>query len=176
MRLVSREAARIVGAMLVRFSKLPAGAAADTLTCVRPDGTSTTAAMTRQGVLPHEAIHFVVENSLRWHDAFFGVVARGSTLAEATAKLHGARIEWAKLTQGLQTEALVECLQAEQWAGASDPAAFAEKLVTTCRRHGVAPPEITADEVDGLRLALREFGAAWRPLASGAALERTFGS
>lgn len=162
--------------MLVRFAKQPAAAAADTLTCVRPDGTSTTAAMARQGVLPHEAIHFVVENSLRWHDAFFGSIARGATLADATTRLHGARTEWAKLTQGLQTEALVECLQAEQWSGASDPAEFAQKLVGTCRRYGVAPPEITADEVDALRVALREFGATWRPLAPGAALERTFGS
>lgn len=161
--------------MVVRFTKGPVSAA-DTLTCVRPDGSATSTPMPRNGVLPSEACHFVIENALRWHDALFGPIARGATLPDALARLHGSRVQWSQMTQALQAVALVQCLSGEQWSGASDPAAFAEKLVTACRRAGVAPPEITAEEVDDLRLALREFGAAWRPLAAGAALERTFGS
>jgi hypothetical protein len=38
----------------------------------------------------------------------------------------------------------------------------------------VPPPDITAEEIAAVRTALREFGAAWRPLAVGAVLERTF--
>lgn len=161
--------------MVVRFTKGPASGH-DTLTCVRPDGTRTTAPMPRQGVLPHEACHFVIEHALRWHDAFFGAVARGATLQAATERLHGMHPEWSQMTQARQAEALVDCISAEQWSGASDPATFAEKLVKTCRRVGVTPPEITAEEVEALRSALRDFGAAWRPLSPGATLERTFGS
>jgi hypothetical protein len=151
--------------MLVRFTKNPPAAKVDRLTCVRPDGTSTTGDMPRQGILPHDAFHFVVETTLGWRDAFFGQVARGASLDHITTKLHGERIEWSKM---------VQALQAEQWGGAADPALFAETLIVTCRRRGVAPPDITAEELDEVRGALREFGAAWRPLVAGAALERTF--
>lgn len=160
--------------MLVRFAKNSPAAKSDTLTCVRPDGTSTFGAMPRQGILPHDAFHFVVETTLNWRDAFFGQIARGASLEHVTTKLHGERVEWTKMPQALQSESLVECLQAEQWGGAADPATFAETLVVTCRRRGVPPPDITADELEKVRLALRAFGAAWRPLGPGAVLERTF--
>ena len=162
--------------MHVRFTKGSPAANADTLTCVRPDGSTTSAEMPRQGILPHEAFHFVIETTLGWHDAFFGQVAHGAALKDATAKLHGHHKVWTKMTQALQCESLIECLQAEQWSGPANPPEFAEKLVTTCRRRGVVPPDITPEELDTVRVALREFGAAWRPLAPGTTLERTFGT
>jgi hypothetical protein len=160
--------------MLVRFTKNKI--ATDTLTCVRPDGSTTTAEMARRGILPHEAFHFVVESTLGWHDAFFGHVARGEAIEAITAKLHHEAGAWTKHTQALQSEALIVCLEAEQWGGASDPATFAQKLIAACRRHGVLPPDITADELETVRGALRDFGAAWRPLPADKSLERTFGT
>ncbi len=160
--------------MLVRFTKNAPSARADALTCTRPDGTSTSADLPRQGILPHNAFHFVVESTLGWRDAFFGQIARGATHEAATAALHRAHGPAAKDTQALQSESLVECLQADQWGGASDPAAFAEKLIAACRRRGVTPPDIDAAELAGVRTALREFGAAWRPLNPGQSVERTF--
>lgn len=160
--------------MLVRFTKQAATDQSDSLTCVRPDGSSTRGEMPRQGILPHDAFHFVVESALGWRDSFFGQVAQGASLDHVAAKLHGPRIDWSKNIQALQSESLVECLQAEQWGGAADPATFAETLVVTCRRRAVPPPDITIEEIDALRAALREFGAAWRPLAPGRSLERTF--
>jgi len=130
--------------------------------------------MRRQGILPHEAIHFVVEDQLGWHDAFFGLIARGETIEKATNRLHGRNPTWTKITQALQSEALVECFETDQWSGVSNPAAFAQKLVAGCRRRGILPPDIMAEELEGVRVALRDFGAAWRPLAPGASLERTF--
>ncbi len=163
--------------MHVRFTKAPPAAPADTLTCVRPDGSSSVGAMTRQGILPHEAFHFVVETALGWHDGFFGRIARGAEIDATTVLFHGTRHPWEKMVQGQQCEALIECLQAEQWGGAADPATFAGSLVTMCRRRGVPPPEdILPEDIDRVRLALREFGAAWRPLLPGTSLERTFGS
>ena len=160
--------------MRVRFTKGDVAADADTLMCTRPDGSSTSAPMARQGILPHEAFHFVVESTLGWHDAFFGHVARGHSIEEATKRLHGQPRAWAQRTQALQCEALVACLESEQWSGGGDPAAFAESLVADCRRRGVAPPDINAEELERVRVALRAFGAAWRPLAAGASLERRF--
>jgi hypothetical protein len=160
--------------MQVRFTKNAPTAANDTLTCVRPDGSTTVVGMARQGILPHEAFHFVVETTLRWRDSFFGHVARGDTLEHVTARLHAPRIDASKNAQALQCEALIECLQTDQWGGASDPATFAEALIRTCRRRHVPPPDIATDELVRVRHALREFGAAWRPLTSGQSLERAF--
>ena len=164
----------LLASMLVRFTKGPAAAKADALTCVRPDGTTTWCELPRQGILPHDAFHFVVETALGWREAFFGQVARGASLNQVSAKLHGEKIDWSKNTPALHSELLVECLQAEQWGGAADPATLAETLAVTCRRRGVPPPEVTPDELGCVRVALREFGAAWRPLAPGQSLERTF--
>lgn len=160
--------------MLVRFTKNPTAGDPDILTCVRPDGSSTSSEMQRQGILPHEAFHFVVESTFGWRDAFFGQVARGNAIEHVAAKLHGRHVEWSKMTQALQAESLIDSLQTEQWNGAGDPADFAETLVLTCRRRGVAPPDITPEELGQVRVALRKFGAAWRPLGPGSSLERTF--
>ena len=160
--------------MLARFTKNSPAAAADMLTCIRTDGSSTWHEMPRQGILPHDAFHFVVESTLGWHDAFFGQVAAGRSLTDVMKKLHGGSATWTKNTQALQSESVIECLEAEQWGGPSDPAEFAQRIVRTSRRHGVPPPDITAEEVERIRIALREFGAVWRPLPPGGSVERTF--
>lgn len=160
--------------MLVRFTKGSVTAKTDTLVCERPDGTRTHGAMPKQGILPHDAFHFVVETTLGWRDAFFGQLAAGASLDHLTAKLHGQKIDGAQNVQALQSESLVECLQAEQWGGAADPVTFTATLAVTCRRRHVAPPALTPADLARVRLALREFGAAWRPLAPGKSLERSF--
>lgn len=162
--------------MLVRFTKDSPAASADRIACVRPDGSSTTAEMPRQGILPHLAFHFVIESTMGWHDALFGRVVAGQSLEHDAEKIHGASGGRAKNVQAFQCESLIECLEAEQWGGGSDPAEFAQRLLRTCRRHTIPPPDLTAEELERVRLALREFGAAWRPLAPGASLERTFGT
>lgn len=159
--------------MLVRFTKGLPAAAADAMTCVRTDGSSATAPLPRQGILPRLAFHFVLESTMEWRDALFGQVARGSTLQHAFDRLHDTTGRL-KDTQGLQCEALIECLETEQWSGANDPAEFAQRLLRSARRRAVPPPDITAQELEHVRAALREFGALWRPLAPGASIERTF--
>ena len=124
--------------MLVRFTKGSSPGDSDRLTCVRPDGSTTWAEMTRQGILPHDAFHFVVENTLGWRDAFFGQVAQGGAIMEVAARLHGRQAAWSKMAQAMQAEALVECLQTDQWGGTADPAEFAQKLILNCRRRAVA--------------------------------------
>ena len=160
--------------MLVRFTKGSVTAKTDTLVCERTDGTRTHGPMPKQGILPHDAFHYVVETTLGWSNAFFGQIAAGASLDHLTTKLHGPKIDWSKNVSALQSESLVECLQAEQWGGATDPATFNDTLAVTCRRRRVAPPALPPADLARVRLALREFGAAWRPLGPGQSLERTF--
>jgi hypothetical protein len=158
--------------MLVRFIKGPLAARADTLVCIRDDHSRTEGQMPRQGILPHDAIHFVVEKTLGLQKAFFGHVARGLTLDHLALKQSGERPPWARLPQALQAESLVECLQAEQWGGTVDEATFQGTLGVACRVRGVPVPHVTPADLVKLRVALREFGAAWRPLKPGEMLER----
>lgn len=167
--------------MFVRFTKGPPAARMDALTCLRPDGSQLNHLMPRQGVLPREAVHFVIETSLGWDDGLFGRVRDGAAITDL---LPGAnpwtasplRVQKSDTTdlRVLQGQALAECLQVEQWSGPSAAPDFLRNLAKSCRPHGGTPPELTPPELERLRIALREFGAAWRPLVPGATLERTF--
>lgn len=160
--------------MLLRFTKSLTAGAPDLLFCVRADGTQA-AEMPREGVLPRLAIHFVVENTLGWRDAVFGHIATQASpnLIQLLAQQRPRRA-LAPPVRVLQSIALVTCLQGEQWNGASDHRQFTTALAQAAKACRVAPPAISAEELDRLRLALREFGAAWRPLRAGASLEYTF--
>lgn len=160
--------------MLVRFTKGSVTAPADALHCERPDGTSTTAPMAKQAILPHDAFHFVVEKTLGWRDAFFAAIAAGATLADTTARFHAVKKSPGQPPMVRQIETLITCLQAEQWGGGSDPAAFIAKFAIACRRARTPPTPLTPADLVRVRLALREFGAAWRPLNPGQSLGRTF--
>lgn len=160
--------------MRVRFTKSAPADPADRLICIRADSTLTEAALPRQGILPHDAFHFVVETTLGWPDAFFGVIAGGAELDRLTAELHGADARRTCPVRVRQSEALVECLQANQWGGATAATQFKKILGEACRRRGVEAPAIDATTLTKLREAIRAFGAAWRPLNPGQSLERTF--
>ena len=160
--------------MLIRFTKGPVTAHPDLLACERPDGTGTAAAMPKQAILPHDAFHFVVEKTLGWRDAFFGQIAAGASLADTTARFHPVKKSPAPPPRVRQIEALIACLEAEQWGGASDPAGFIAKFSAACRQARTPPPPLAPDDLVRVRLVLREFGAAWRPLTPGQSLERIF--
>ena len=152
--------------MIVRFTKAAAPTENDWLTCVRRDGSSTSAALPREGILPRLAVQFVAEATLSRLDGLFAAVTGGRPLAAAARRLEAAGAR--------QAAALVDALHAGQWQGAGSYADFIAQLATAGRRRRVAPPEISARELERIRSALRAFGAAWRPLAPGGTLERTF--
>ncbi len=160
--------------MLVRFTKNTPSDSADALTCRRTDGTHTNGEIPKQAILPHAAFHFVIETTLGWRDGFFGQIADGADFASVTAKFQTAKKSPAKIPLLRQSEALVACLAAEQWGGASEPAAFAVKLEAACKKERVPALKLTTNELTRVRTSLREFGAAWRPLTPGQTLERRF--
>ncbi len=160
--------------MLVRFTKNTPSDSADALMCLRKDDTRTKGKMPKQAILPHVAFHFVIETTLGWSDGFFGQIADGADFASVTAKFQTAKKSPVKIPRLRQCEALVACLAAEQWGGASEPAAFAVKLAAACKKERVPTLPLTPEELTRVRTALREFGAAWRPLSPGHSLERRF--
>lgn len=162
--------------MRIRFIKATPGAVADSITCERDDGTTVTAALPREGVLPRLAHRYVVEATLGWREGVFGAIADGQSIEAAskfpgTAKASG-RLP-AELVRRVQSELVADRLQAEQWGGASEPAVWQQGLAVACRERHVPVPAISVEQLARLRAAVREFGAAWRPLPPGGALERT---
>ncbi len=162
--------------MIVRFTKALPAAEADSVSYLRDDRTTCTQPMPRQGILPRAAVHYVLETTLGWADAIYGQIARGGCLADLAGVTAVPEPERTKTAPAavLQSHALADCLQADQWGGASDPATFTLNLANACRRLGASTPEISAQHLEHVRVGLREFGAQWRPLASGGTVERTF--
>lgn len=110
----------------------------DVLRCVRQDGSDATTKMPRQGVLPHDLIHYVVESALLYEYGFLGLIAQGSDFAytmERTHDLNNREIG----EQAIHAEAIVESLQAQLWAGVFDAQQFLDGLTAACaaRQHSV---------------------------------------
>lgn len=124
----------------------------DLLRCVRQDGSSASCSMPRQGILPHDLIHYVVETALRYRHGFLGQVAAGADIGYAMAQNHAPR-DSGLANQATHTEAMVESLQAQLWSGAFDAGQFSVGLASACAMRGCAPPDL--DAVD-IRAALYE--------------------
>jgi hypothetical protein len=139
----------------------------DTLRCVRADGSSTETAMPRQGALPHDLIHAVVESALGFTDGFMGLVAKGAEISPL-AKDFGEYIDPVRLTQAAQAESVVEALQTQLWAGEFDESAFRYGVETTCAMRKVALPDLSDCDLKlDLYQRVMDMNAAWQSVASG---------
>lgn len=103
----------------------------DHLRYLRSDGSSTETAMPRQGILPHDLVHYVVETGLGAKNGFTGLVARGAAASFAMETTHdpsGKAVE----AEAIQVEAIVEALQTQLWSGQFREADFLEGVRTAC--------------------------------------------
>jgi len=104
----------------------------------------------KQGIIPHDMVHFGVESVLS-HRGFLSLVAEGVSAVFATV---GGESEDA-------IERLVESFQAEMWGGRVP----AEELLATyhvaCEARGHAPVPVSEADVDAVRARLDELSAQW---------------
>jgi hypothetical protein len=133
----------------------------DRLRYVRSDGTASECAMPRQGTLPHDLIHYVIESQLKLKDGFTGLIARGAEPSFAMEVTH----ELAKkmvCTEAVQVEAIVEALQAQLWSGQFSHEDFLEGVRTAC--YARDEPTFPFEGVDAEKLLfdkVREVNATW---------------
>lgn len=108
----------------------------DHLRFLRSDGSTTECQLPRQGTLPHDLIHYVVESSLPLKNGFLSLVASGSD-AEFVLKIVHDRLNPSVEAEAVQVESIVEALQTQLWAGAFDVDAFLEaaELAASSRGH-----------------------------------------
>lgn len=144
----------------------------DELRCVRRDGSATGCAMPRQGILPHDLIHFVVESMLDWRHAFYGMVAAGADMGFAMEQSHelaDCAAKRALADQAIHAEAVVESLQAQLWSAAADPAAFDDAMFlegvrSACEARGRSTPVLPAGAGRRLFDAVLALDARWKAL------------
>ena len=122
----------------------------DDLAIERGDAPSETIQCPKQGIIPHDMVHYAVESALA-HRGFLGMVADGSAAEFAT---QGGDSEEA-------IERLVECFQAEMWGGRVP----AEELLATyelaCEARGHSAAPVSAQDVESVRARLEELTAEW---------------
>ncbi len=133
-------------------TRLPASEKCDRLQYVRDDGTSCHNPMPRQGILPHDLIHYIVESRLDLANGFLSLVARGADAGFAMQVAHDANNR-AIERQAIQAEAIVEALQAQLWSGGFDPDAFAYGLQTATEARGVDAVELPVAQLEHLLFA-----------------------
>jgi hypothetical protein len=133
----------------------------DRLRYLRADGSSTETMMPRQGTLPHDLIHFVVETGLGLRHGFTGLVARGASATFAMETTHdpvGKDVE----TEAIQVESIVEALQTQLWSGQFSDADFLEGVRTACAvRERPAFPFAAGDAGQRLFDAVLALNAEW---------------
>jgi hypothetical protein len=102
--------------------------------------------MPRQGVLPHDLVHAVVESHLHLNDGFLGLVAKGADIAFAEKNFR-EYIDPERHFEVAQSESVVEGLQTQLWQGGFDFNAFLAGVTGACAMRAVAVPVIS--EADG---------------------------
>ena len=156
--------------MLIRFAKGKKNKP-DTLTCVRADG-SCTWEPSHVGI-KHDLIHYAVETTLGYQEAFFGLVAGGRDMSAFGTKngekdVYTAEEGWAESIVGLL-----------QWpsVGGGLPLSDAELLALltqSCTDAGIPAPAVTTKQRGQIRTQVRDLHQRWDELPDGEALELFF--
>ncbi|MCL6728982.1 hypothetical protein [Sphingomonas hankyongi] len=134
--------------MRLTFTKR--GGKYDALLIERPDGSSETVDCPKQGIIPHDMVHYGVESILA-HRGFLSLVAGGQAPDFGTS---GGDAEES-------VERLVESFQAEMWGGRVP----AEELLATyehaCDARGHSAVPVSVGDVQAIRARLDDLTAQW---------------
>ena len=107
----------------------------DRLRFVRADGSETQTVKPRQGTLPHDLVHFIVESALPLKHGFLSLVAMGSSADFVMQVVHDPANQTIA-TEAVQAEAIVEALQTQLWAGSFDLGAFMDGATSASAARG----------------------------------------
>jgi hypothetical protein len=122
----------------------------DDLTIERSDGLPEAIRCPKQGIIPHDMVHYAVESALA-HRGFLSLVAEGQNADFATT---GGDSEDAM-------ERLVESFQAEMWGGRVP----ADELLSTyehaCEARGHKSVPVSQADVESIRSRLDDLTERW---------------
>ncbi|MBY0421269.1 MAG: hypothetical protein K2Q06_03120 [Parvularculaceae bacterium] len=145
----------------------------------RADGSISSFPFPNKGPIPHDYVHFVVEDALGMKRGFWGLVADGvdpqaiagmaSAAGHASAKR--ARQPDASIVELLQAERIVECFEADLWSGPTDSDVFRSVVVAACGASHVSAPVLKDDLIESIRTRIIDFAKRWRAAPLGARFE-----
>jgi hypothetical protein len=128
--------------------------------CVERDGRAAeTIECPKQGIIPHDMVHYAVESTLS-HSGFLGLLADGQAAAFTTV---GGEAEEAM-------ERLVEVFQAEMWGGRVSASELLGTYEHACSARGHPAVPVSAKDVDAIRDRLDQLTKAWSEVAVGGSL------
>ena len=118
----------------------------------------------KQGIIPHDMVHFAVEIILRKR-GFIGRVLHGEA---ATFQMQAE-------PESDGVERLVEVFQADGWSGwNSSPADMLDLYRVTCDARQCPPFELSIEDIDAVRKKLLELTELWQAVAVGESLVLEF--
>lgn len=136
----------------------------DDLTIMRSDGSSERIAAPKQGILPHDMIHYAVECALPV-PGFLSMIAAGHPIAFAPMESEPA-VE--------AVERLVETMQAEMWSGRASMADVIALYAQTCAARGHGSVPVTEADIATIRAEIDALTAQWTALRANASLTLDF--
>ncbi|HJW39766.1 MAG TPA: hypothetical protein VJ476_00900 [Rhizomicrobium sp.] len=143
------------------FEKLKTGKY-DRLRVIR-DGKAEEIPCPKIGGIPHDMVHFAVENVMG-EAGFMRRVANGETLDQGMKST----------IESDQMERLVEVLQADHLSGYPSAADMIDMYRVTCEARRVAPYPIAASDIAALRAEIKRLESLWRETALGGVLALSF--
>lgn len=153
--------------MLIRLKK---DANAPVLTCIRDDGSTTWSKMPYGGFFPrHDLMHYTVETTLGFREAFFGLIASGWSIESFTEPGAAKRLP----LEARYAEFLVEQLEREHRFGeASNAESFNTTIAESIRQGGVTRLRpVLQKELDTIRTRFEGLLARYAALPDGKQLE-----
>ena len=133
------------------------------LRCTREDGSVTWQKQIRNAAhfAVHDLTHYAVERALGYRHAFFGLIAEGWEIEDATGK-------------GSHGELPAEALEVERIVGLFDAERNSGELWSREEFNRFAPRALTEADIQSVRRLRAELFAQWSAIAPGEKLELTF--
>jgi hypothetical protein len=135
----------------------------DQMRVERPDRASETIACPKQGIIPHDMVHFAVESVLA-HRGFLTMVAEGASASFATV---GGEPEEA-------VERLVETFQAEMWGGRVSSDDLLDTYRHACAARAHPAVAVSPNDVEAIRVRMDGLSTAWAGVAVNGSLTLDF--
>jgi len=132
----------------------------DRMEIARGDGAVERIDCPRQGIIPHDMVHYAVESTLEKR----GFLARVREGERADMRMRGE-------AESDGVERLVEVIQGDAWSGgASDAATMLDLYRVTCDARACPMLDVDPGDIEAIRARMAELTAQWNALAVGQSL------
>ena len=137
----------------------------DTLTCVRDDGSVTWTHLHR-GFVHHDFAHYVVETTLGFENAFFGLVAKGYQIPDFSEPKASRPFEIPN--EAIDTEPIVALLQMDLLESANERSGMFQSHSASL------PVNITGEQLEVMQQKLSDLLRQWHDLPPGESMTLQF--